>query len=199
MRNMEAHPRFDEICDAISRIRNDNALKPFGGIVYRYASSKYSTAEKMMSGEGSHRAGGRWNYPGVFHAVYCASSPELANNEFFAGCASAGLPKEKMMPVIGKPVRVKLDLVLDLRDRMVLRRLGIRVKDMREDPWRYATDQSRESLCQAIGRAACQNRVEALLAPAASAPRGLGFNIVLIRENLRPGKDRVRVLPRSRT
>ena len=35
MRNMEAHPRFDEICDAISQIRDDNALKPFVGIVYR--------------------------------------------------------------------------------------------------------------------------------------------------------------------
>jgi len=198
MRNMEAHPRFDEICDAISRIRNENALKPFGGIVYRYASSKYSTAEKMMSGEGSHRAGGRWNYPGVFHAVYCASSPELANIEFFAGCESAGLPKEKMMPVIGKPVRVKLDLVLDLRDHIILRRLGIRVKDMREDPWRYATDQSRESLCQAIGRAAYQNRAEALLTPTACASKGPEFNIVLIAENLPPAKEKVRVLRRAR-
>ena len=151
-----------------------------------------------MSGEGSHRAGGRWNYPGVFHAVYCASSPELANTEFFAGCESAGLPKEKMMPVIGKPVRVKLDRVLDLRDHIILRRLGIRVRDMREDPWRHATDQSKESLCQAIGRAAYQNRAEALLAPPACASKRPDFNIVLIRENLPPARERVRVLRKAR-
>ncbi|MBN1476744.1 RES family NAD+ phosphorylase [Candidatus Sumerlaeota bacterium] len=180
---MNEHTKFTSLHAKIRGIATAGSAKAFAGVIYRYTSSKHRTAQQMMSGIGAHRAGGRWNAPGTFHPVYCASNPALANREHFASCSRAGLPLHSVMPLMGKAVRVNLSMVLDLRDSGVLKQLGVTTSQLRADRWREATDSGDESLCQAIGRAAFLAGFEGLITPSAEAEKSGDFNIVLVLEN----------------
>jgi len=170
----------------------------FSAIVYRYVSRKYAATREIMSGAGSFKAGGRWNFPNTYHAVYCASTADLANREYFASCRIAGIPEYTRMPLVGMAIEVNLAQVLDLRAPAILDRLGASPDLLNEDKWREKTDAGMESLCQAIGRAAKDVGFEAVLAPSAQATNQDDYNIVLIIENARPGSKKWRVLKGDR-
>jgi RES domain-containing protein len=183
---MIPYSHYPDFLAVIRSLVTDGRAGPWNGIFYRYTSTKYATGARMMSGSGAFQAGGRWNAPRAFHAVYCASNPELANREYFAGYRAAGFPIHKALPLVGKAVRVALDRVLDFQDPAVLGRLGITPDQLARDRWKEATDAGRESLCQALGRAAFEAGVEALLVASAYGQDSGDYNLVLILENAPP-------------
>ncbi|MEQ8819345.1 MAG: RES family NAD+ phosphorylase [Sumerlaeia bacterium] len=194
---MNPHPRFDEIATALASLRAAGDLRPWNGLLYRYTSSKYASGAQILSGIGAYRAGGRWGYRGVYHAIYCASNPDLGHREYFAWYRFAGLPLHKAMPLTGKAIEAALDVTVDLREATILSALGVTAENLRTDPWRDLSDNGDESLCQAIGRAALNSGGEALFVPSAHAEGAGDFNVVLVRENIVPLQDKLRVLRRG--
>ena len=72
----------------------------------------------------------------------------------------------------------------DLTDGSARRILRVSRRRLRSEPWRRAADAGREALTQAIGRAAFEAGLEALLVP--SAANRAGANLVVFPERLRP-------------
>ncbi|MBX7256180.1 MAG: RES family NAD+ phosphorylase [Candidatus Hydrogenedentes bacterium] len=190
---MNPHPKYTEILQGILRILK-HGVTPWSGVVYRYASSKYSSDVKILSGIGAYRAGGRWNPPNTFHAVYCASSPGLAHAEYLSTYRIAGIPLSRSHPVTGKALEVNGATALDLRDTGILSQLSLSLRQLKEDRWKVAIDEGRESLCQAVGRAAFTSGVEILLTPSILKPHSEDFNVVLIIENAQTPSEKCRVL-----
>jgi hypothetical protein len=81
-------------------------------------------------------------------------------------------------------VEARLSLVLDLTQPMVLRTLREPLARLRREDWQRAQDQGREALTQAIGRAAFEEGLEALLAPSAAVEDAV--NIVVFPARLGP-------------
>lgn len=161
--------------------------------VYRYVAQKYSGDDEIASGRGAYAAGGRWNAPGAFHAVYCASTALLAHEEYFQGIRLAGLEEFTRMPLVGKALRLNLERALDLRDEECLKRLGLTASSLRDDPWRKRSDAGELSLCQAVGSAALANKCQALIVPSAVLKTPEHYNIVVILENIRT-RENIQIL-----
>ena len=191
---MIPHPKYDKIYEKMSKA--DWTYQPWQGVVFRYVSSKYSSPSKMMSGMGAFLAGGRWNAPLSYHAVYCSSSPDLANREYFASCRLAGFASETVMPLTGKAVEANFASALDIRSKIVLKLLGVSLLQLQADPWSKLTEANRESLCQCIGRVAFETGCEAIIAPSAHGVTRLDFNLVLILENADKTSGKWKVLGR---
>ncbi len=191
---MKLHPQYARILLSVQGILK-HGVTPWSGIVYRYASGKYSSDKKIISGIGAYRAGGRWNSPNSFHAVYCASSPELAHSEFLSAYRLAGIPLSKALPVTGKAFEVNGAAALDLRDARILSQLSLSLQQLKEDRWKEATDEGRDSLCQAVGRAAFTSGIEILLVPSILEPDDGNFNVVLIIENAQTPSEKFKVIP----
>lgn len=177
------HAEYARLREEMEKLGPGGFALPLETVCYRYCLNKYARASGIMSGEGAYRAGGRWNAPGAFHAVYCSSSAELGHREYFAALKKAGIPDYRAMPVTGRALRVKLKAALDLRNEIVLRHLGMDGQDILDDPWKSKNEQNEESLCQTIGRAAFEIGLEGLLVPSAQSLNLLDFNLVLILEN----------------
>ena len=170
----------------IARMREaveSDALAPLKLIAYRYTRRRYSTARLLMNGVGAWKAGGRWNAPGAFHAVYLASSHELAHREYFEAYRVSGLGAFQGMPFVGNAIELDLRATVDLRAESMLAALGVSTEAILNDPWRQSTDGGTESLCQAIGRAAFECGIQGLIVPSARAIGDDEFNIALILEN----------------
>lgn len=191
---MIPHAHYGHFLKTMRELVLDGTAGPWSGIIYRYVASRFAPAGRIMSGTGAFLAGGRWNAPRTFHAVYCASNPELANREYFAGYRAAGLPLHQAMPLAGKAVVADLVSVLDLRDTKIQARLGVSQEKLDRDNWKAATDAGQESLCQALGRAAHEAGVEGLLVRSAHARDPGDFNIVLIIENAPAGSGKWAVM-----
>jgi hypothetical protein len=77
-------------------------------------------------------------------------------------------------------------------------RLGVTPAQLNADRWREETDLGRESLSQALGRAAQRAGFEALLVPSAQARSTAEFNVVLIIENAEPQSKKWSVMRGNR-
>jgi RES domain-containing protein len=65
--------------------------------------------------------------------------------------------------------------VLDLTVAPVLRKLGLKARDLQAEDWRKINGERHESLTQCVGRAACVAGVEALLIPSACVKGGINI------------------------
>ncbi|MBI3077716.1 MAG: RES family NAD+ phosphorylase [Deltaproteobacteria bacterium] len=128
--------------------------------------------DRASSTEGSKLYGGRYNTKGAFGALYCGERPGVCSAELRK--ATAG---RTLAPFVLASLRVKLQRVLDLTDRTVLRRLGVRSKDLVSPDW---------TLTQDLGRLAREAGFEALLVPSAAAP---GRNLVIFPDHLDPASS----------
>lgn len=162
------------------------------GTVYRSCAPKYATSVDLLSGEGSRLYGGRWNPIGVT-SVYGSSDPETAMAETLAGAKYFGMPVHSTMPRMFVAIEFKFSLVLDLTDGGIRKSLGISESRMLDCDWRRESAKGSDSLTQAIGRAASEARLEAILV--ASAAIDDGQNLVVFVDNLRRGSRLTLVSP----
>lgn len=145
------------------------------------AGVEFATEQELLSGVGSQTHGGRWSPPG-FRAVYGCLDAETSFSESLAHSRYFGIPVEESLPVATAAVRVSLQQVVNLREAKIRRELGVSLKRMLDEDWRKEQEQGREALTQAIGRAAYEARLEAILVP--SSARKTASNIVVFPQNL---------------
>ena len=108
-------------------------------------------------------------------------APEIVEKDFWA-CWSLGrlaayrrknLPDETALPRALVCLEVQLQRVLDLTDGQNRQRCRLSEKRMTAEPWWRENFHHRESVTQALGRAASQCGLEAIIVPsAADVPHG---------------------------
>lgn len=191
---LEPHPDFDGLKDRLAE--GKAALRRFSGACYRFAAPRYAGPTELVSGEGARRFGSRWLPPGVAAAVHGSTRPELAMAESLAQHRRANIPDWEAMPLVVCGVRVVVGRMLDLTERENRRALRISLDRLLGVDWRAENTAGRESLSQAVGRAAFADlRIEALLVP--SAVDGPGANLVVFPARL-AGRSRLSALqPRT--
>ena len=165
--------------DRIERLQA--RTRAFSGTVFRSTAPKYATARDLLTGEGSRRAGGRWNPVGIA-AFYGSMSPEDAMAETLAYFRYYGLPIQSSMPRTFVAVEVELSDVLDLTDGKIRQSLGISIERMTKADWRADMRAGEIPLTHAVGQAAFEVGLEGLLVPSAAA-RG-ETNLVCFVENV---------------
>jgi len=185
---MRPHPESRRIAAALARL----PAKPWKGIAFRSTTPAYAGSKDLLSGEGVRRHGGRWNPPGVFAAVYASLTPETALAEALGRFREYGISVADAMPRVLTALEVEIAALADLTAPAARRNLRVSRQRMRGEPWRRATEEGREALTQAIGRAAFESGLEGLLV--FSAPDPSGRNLVLFPARLRPG-SRLQVHP----
>lgn len=142
--------------------------RAWSGVAFRSTSPAYARSRDLLSGEGVRRHGGRWNPPGEFAAVYASLKPETALAEALAQFRRYGLPDDAAMPRVMVAVEANLSRLLDLTDRRVRRALRFSRRRLVEEDWRREQGDGREALTQSVGRAAYEEGIEGMLAPAAA-------------------------------
>jgi len=179
---MSGHPNYAAIENRMRALRSTTLT--IDEHVFRMVNPRYTKDADIVSGKGGFRAVGRWNLRGKFHCMYASMTPETALQESLAGGRREHLPDEKSLPRTLVCVAVRVRAALDLTDGQVRQRLGVSKQRMtNEAQWRADNYHSRESITQAIGRAAAALSFEALLTPsAADTPHGV--NVVVFPENL---------------
>lgn len=136
---------------------------------YRSASPKYANERDLITGEGSRQHGGRWNPPGVA-AIYSSLTPETAMAEALAHARYYGFPIQSVMPRTFIALHLQLQRVLDLSKAKVRKKLGISKPRLVKTDWRAEMDLHQVPVTQAIGQAAFEAGIEALIVPSAADP-----------------------------
>lgn len=172
---MELTKKFERLSSRSGKLK---------GTVYRSCAPKYATSADLLSGEGSRLYGGRWNPPGVT-SVYGSFDPETAMAETLAGSNYFGIPVHSAMPRVFVAIEFKLSAVLDLTDGGIRKSLGISESRMLDCDWRRESKKGSDALTQAVGRAASETGLEAILV--ASAAIDDGENLVVFINNLQRG------------
>jgi len=178
---MASSPDFPRLSAAVSRL----TPRPFSGIAYRSTSPAYANSRDLLSGEGVRRHGGRWNPRGAFAAVYASLAPETALAEALYRFRDYGFSEADALPRVFVALEVRASAVADLTDGRARQALRVSRRRMRRESWRRLQAAGREAVTQAIGRAAYERGLEALLVP--SAADRAGTNLVLFPARLRPG------------
>lgn len=112
-----------------------------------------------LSGEGARRLGGRFNPPRSFPVLYLCSTQACVVSELSRQAQRQNIDIEQLLPRELWTVRADLQRVLDLTRPKVLNALGIASSDLVRDDYRLTRD---------IGRAAHEQRFEAILNPSAT-------------------------------
>jgi len=154
---------------------------PLSGEMYRSAAPKYATTADLVTGEGSRRFGGRWNPPGV-SAVYGSFTPQTALEETLAHSHYYSLPLNTSMPRTFVAIEFSLTAVFDITVGKLRQSLGISEKRLLDCDWRAEVDAGRTPITQAVGDAAFQAGLEAILVR--SAADSSGTNLVVFTSNL---------------
>ncbi|HVY60965.1 MAG TPA: RES family NAD+ phosphorylase [Planctomycetota bacterium] len=171
---VKPHARYKDFL-AVVASKSTTAI-PFAGEVYRTSSPRWSKTADVTSGAGALIAGGRWNAPDTFRAVYTALSMETALAELVSTARHYGLPDSSVLPRVWEAIEVKgLTRVLDVTSAAIRRRLKVRLADLTTEDWRALNNAGGESLCQAIGRAAHSAGFQGLLVPSARLKKGVNL------------------------
>jgi RES domain-containing protein len=191
------HPDFERLRRGVGRCLTFE--RPWSGTVFRSVTPRYATSADLLSGQGARKHGDRWNPPGSFAVVYTSLTPETALAETLAQFRHYGIPEAQAMPRVFVAISVSLARMLDLTDGKTRHALGVSRDRMRREPWRRRQAAGREAVTQAVGRAAFEAGLEALLVP--SAPDPGGGNLVIFPARLarssRLEVERGRLLPPS--
>jgi RES domain-containing protein len=177
--NVRPNVRYAEF---VSRLRGISpAPGSWQGVAFRSVALEYGKPEQITSGEGSLKFGGRWNAPGTFSVVYASTRPGTAIEEAFHLAAEYEFMPDHLKPRLTCGIEWKLGRVLDLTDKNLPGWLKLE-KWMRENFARINHHGS-ETLCQALGRAARNLGMSAVLYPSARVPGGV--NLAVFRHRLR--------------
>ena len=177
------HPQFAHFFAALS---GAGALPrvAFVGDVFRSTAPRWMSRPYRLTGVGSLLAGGRWNVRNLIPAVYFGATAAVAAAEADAKAIRNGWPPGSLHPQTRAVFHLDLHSVLDLRDPVVRRGLGVSVTALVRCDWEAEQAAGREALTQAVGRAAFETLAEGLVVPSAQVPRG--FNVVLFHAHLQP-------------
>ncbi|MBN1557572.1 MAG: RES family NAD+ phosphorylase [Lentisphaerae bacterium] len=155
--------------------------------VFRMVNPRFTRDADIVGGKGGRVSVGRWNLRGSFHCTYTSRTPETALLESLARVRREHLPDEKALPKTLVCIAVRVSRALDLTDGEVRQRLGVSKARMTdEQQWRSDHYHNRESITQAIGRAAATLGYEALTSLSA-ADKPHGVNVVVFPKNLLSG------------
>jgi RES domain-containing protein len=181
---MNAYPEYEKIFKALQK-HVGNCI-PWSGVIFRSLRPHHYSRTAILSGEGSAKAGGRWNPIGI-QAVYGGLSPETTMAEALHYSRYHGIKIEKSMPRFFVAINVSVGKALDFRAPDWLRAMGVSKDEILDIDWRKSIASGDEALTQAIGRAAFSVGIEALVAP--SAADRTGTNVVIFPENLERGSS----------
>jgi RES domain-containing protein len=162
---------------------------PWRGVTFRSVDLAYASPAHVLSGEGSLKAGGRWNAPEAFTAVYSSTRPGTAVEEAFQLAADFHLMPDDLKPQITCGVEWEISSVLDLTVADLPAWLKLS-RWMREN-FRKINDGGFETLCQALGRAVRRCGVRGILCPSVRVEGGV--NLIVFRDRMRK-TDVARVL-----
>lgn len=176
---MLPHPEYDALRRRMSRIGPADAIS---FIAYRSAPPKYAAPHRILSGEGSRTAGGRFNAPGSFAAIYLSRSIETSTAEALAQARRFGIPDHRALPRVFVAVAVSDVRMLDLTVGAVRTRLRASLDRIVRDDWWRSNAEGKESFDQALGRAAFSVGYHGLMVP--STQMADGVNAVLFRERI---------------
>jgi RES domain-containing protein len=175
--HIPASPEYHRLAE---RIQNATVIS-WEGDVFRFCDMTFANLTDLITGEGSSRAGGRWNGKNQ-PTLYFSLDPETALAELFANSRHQNVPDSAMTPVALTACHVHVARVLNLADPAVRRLLGVSARQLREVPWRAMQHAGQEPVTQAIGRLARAAGMQGLLVMSARQRRGL--NLVLFRESV---------------
>lgn len=169
---MKPNPRYDEVLDALQSGKSD-LCGSWVGDCWRYQAITHPSGRDILSGKGAFSNGGRWNAPGAFPVVYGSTTASVALAESEANDRYFGIVcrKARLHVCIG----MSFSRVLDLTAAPVLRKLGLKTRDLQAEDWRKINGERHESLTQCVGRAACAVGLEALLTPSACVKGGVNI------------------------
>jgi RES domain-containing protein len=161
--------------------------RPWTDEVFRATAPEWATAEHLLSGLGGIMVAGRWNAMGAFRVIYASLTPEGALAEALARARHRGIADSYAMPLVVSGLRVRLAAVLDLRTDEAGNALAISADLLAREDWRVATAGGRESLSQAVGRAAHAAGLEGMIVPGVAAA-----NLLILPDHAaRPGSLRI--------
>ncbi len=179
---MEPHADYEQISLVIQKEREKAAS--WSGLIYRSTSLRHATSAEILSGEGSLRRGGRWNVPGT-KVIYGCLTPETAMAETLQHYRYYGIAVQDAMPRVFVAIEVSIQRSMDLTNTDRLSDLGNYLRQSLEEDWRAINSRAAEALGQAIGRAAFNAGIEALLTP--SSVDKEGTNLAIFRDSLLSG------------
>jgi RES domain-containing protein len=177
---LSPHPRYSQIHEALAAAAGRRATG-FVADMYRIVAPEWSAPQHLVSGQGAFLMGGRYNPPGLFRTVYCATTVTTAAAEFEATVRRSGFPLKATLPRYIWALEVSLTRVVDLTSNELLLDLVLARQDLVLEPWWSIQDGGGEALTQALGRAAFEIGFEGLLIPSAQVADGV--NLATFPEN----------------
>ncbi|HKI36148.1 MAG TPA: RES family NAD+ phosphorylase [Gemmataceae bacterium] len=177
---LSPHPESARLGPAIERCAH--LVVPWAGDLFRFTNMTYANLRDLVTGEGSRKAGGRWNPKEGFRALYFSLDAETALAEVLAQRRRQGLPDADALPLVLFSCRANVERVLDLKDGRTRRVLGVTREQLIAEPWPVMQEAGQEALTQAIGRLAREAALQGLLVPSAARPKG--GNLVLFRDQV---------------
>jgi RES domain-containing protein len=181
--NVRPNPRYAEFA---YRLRK-STLTPVAwkGSTFRSVELEYASPEQILSGEGSLKFGGRWNAPESFPVIYSSTQPGTAVEEAFQLAADYELAPDDLKPRITCGIEWNLSRVIDLTGGGLP--AWLKLADWMQENFSRINESGFETLCQALGRAARNSGVSALISPSARVTGGV--NLVVFRDRLRTAES----------
>ena len=173
------NPRYSEFVYRLGKMSPKPAR--WTGVTFRSVELEHAAPEQILSGEGSLKFGGRWNAPGSFPVIYSSTRPGTAVEEAFQLAADYDLSPDDLKPRLTCGIEWNLSRVIDLTRKTLSP--WLQLADWMEENFARINDSGSETLCQALGRAARNSGVSALLCPSVRVPEGI--NLVVFRDRLR--------------
>lgn len=176
------HPRFPDFYTALAE---PAMLTAWEGDVFRKSLPKWLSKPYRLTGVGAVLTGGRWNVQKLMPVVYGCGDLDTLHDEVHAKAHKYGWSEADKKPRTEIAMHWKLQAVLNLTDSRQRKALGVSSTDLMKCDWEAEQQAGRESLTQALARAAFERMAEGLLVP--SARRKGGFNVVMFHTHLRAG------------
>src|SRR5438034_3442322 len=105
------HPSAEQIATGISRCLL--LAIAWAGDVFRATGVDYANRRDLVTGEGSRKAGARWNAKGAFRALYGSLDLKAALEEVLSFHRGQGLPDARALPLVFVALRVEVQRILD--------------------------------------------------------------------------------------
>ena len=155
--------------------------RPWRGVTFRSVDLAYASPAHVLSGKGSLKAGGRWNAPGAFSAIYSSTRPGTAVEEAFQLAADFQLKPDDLKPRVTCGIEWKLSSVFDLTVANLP--AWLKLSDWMREEFTKINDSGFETLCQAFGRAVRNSGVIGMLCPSVRVKGAI--NLVVFRDRMR--------------
>jgi RES domain-containing protein len=181
-------PVIDEL--NLAELKIEEKWKPLRGVWYRCHKATWMTDERVLSGDGAFREGGRWMPAGCYHAVYLSIDPVVATAEWWGNLQRrfGDAVDSAAFPALTRPVEVRLSKVIDMRDQGMVELLGLSEEDLFEEvEWSSMKGMPKPRKSQQVGKALAELGTEGLLVRSAAKKRD--SNLVIFKERLGSGSQ----------